>query len=214
MEDKLQELQNKIDEIQADLENCSKKNRGFPFSEGIVAYGAVALAPLAPFVTGSVAVASSGAAITGVAVGSATASVFPEEIFNHMKVKEERNRFWQSIEKYRLEKKFDTYTELYEEAHVSHETFGKIRAMDIGRAEKNPDYKPEKETVMQLCLTLKLTLEQAAELLKMVGYAFSSFSLTDRLVSWCLKEKKNYSVETINEEIYKRTKVYPFYDPA
>lgn len=184
MEDniELQELRDKIDEIQTDLENCSKKNQGFPFGEMIVACGVVSLAPLAPLVIGSIAVASAGA------VGSAAA--FPEEIFNPMKVKEERNRFWQSIEKYRLEKKFDTYTELYEKAHVSHETFGKIRAMDIERAEKNPDYKPKKETVFQLCLTLKLTLEQATELLKMVGYAFSSFSLTDRLVSWCLKEKK------------------------
>lgn len=211
MEDKLQELRDKIDEIQADLENCSKKNQGFPFSEVIVACGAVALAPL---VTGSVAVASAGAAIASGAVGSVAASVFPEEIFNHMKVKEERNRFWQSIEKYRLEKKFDTYTELYEKAHVSHETFGKIRAMDIKREEKNPDYKPEKETVFQLCLTLKLTLEQATELLKMLGYYFTDMDLIDRLVSWCLKEKKNYSVETINEELYRRTKVYPFYVPA
>lgn len=201
----LQELRDKIDEIQTDLENFSKKNQGLPFSAVIVTFGSVAFSPL----VGGVACA--GAAC---AVGSAVASAFPEEIFNHMKIKEERNRFWQSIEKYRLEKNFDTYTKLYEEAHVSHETFGKIRAMDIERTEKNPDYKPEKETVFQLCLTLKLTLEQATELLKMVGYAFSSFSLTDRLVSWCLKEKKNYSVEMINEELYRRTKVYPFYVPA
>lgn len=187
MEDniELQELRDKIDEIQSDLE---KSEMCLPFMLGTM------LCCILPEV-------------------SVSSEEIPEEIFDHMKVKEERNRFWQSIEQYRLEKKFDTYTELYEKAHVSHETFGKIRAMDIEREEKNPDYKPEKETVFQLCLTLKLTLEQATELLKMLGYYFTDMDLIDRLVSWCLKEKKNYSVETINEELHRRTKVYPFYVP-
>ena len=121
-------------------------------------------------------------------------SIFPDSLFNIDEVKDERDKFWKLLDSYRVEKKFDTYTELYEKAHVSHEVFGNIKAMDIKLAEKKSalcDYKPKKETIMQLCLALELTLEQASKLLGAVGYTFSKFILTDRVVSWCLTEKKS-----------------------
>ena len=59
---------------------------------------------------------------------------------------------------------------------------------------------PSKSTVIRLCLVLRLSYEEAAEMLAMVGYALSNESLVDQVVHWCLVENC-YEFEKIDEII-------------
>lgn len=55
---------------------------------------------------------------------------------------------------------------IYKKSGMSKQTFSKIRSRT------NPDYRPKKETVLQLIIGLRLTLAQAESLLESAGYLF------------------------------------------
>ena len=86
--------------------------------------------------------------------------------------------------------------ELYTRALVNKASFSKIRNM------KSTGYMPSKSTVIRLCLVLRLSYEEAAEMLAIVGYALSNESLVDQVVHWCLVENC-YEFEKIDEIIAK-----------
>ena len=86
--------------------------------------------------------------------------------------------------------------ELYTKALVNKASFSKIRNM------RSTGYMPSKSTVIRLCLVLRLSYEEAAEMLAIVGYALSNESLVDQVVHWCLVENC-YEFEKIDEIIAK-----------
>ena len=83
-------------------------------------------------------------------------------------------------------------SEVYKRAEISKQLFSKIMS--------NKDYKPTKDTAIQLAIGLKLDLNQTQKLLKKAGYALTRSSKADLVVEYCIKNKI-YSVTFINEAL-------------
>lgn len=66
----------------------------------------------------------------------------------------------------------------YKKANVSRQTWYKIM--------NDPDYKPNKKTVLSFAVALELTLEETQMLLESVGYVLSQSSLFDVILMFCL----------------------------
>lgn len=119
----------------------------------------------------------------------------PDELFAN-----ECSKFYKKICMYCDEKKIDE-TELYKQARVSRAVFSKIRNM--GRK----PYVPGKTTILCLCIALQLKLPQAQELLSILGYALSNEIIVDKVIAWCMEQEDLiYTVDSINEVLYDRTK--------
>ena len=69
--------------------------------------------------------------------------------------------------------------ECYKKAHVSKQTWYKI--------ETDPNYKPNKKTVLSFAVALELSLEQTQELLRSVGFTLSNSSLFDVILMYCIE---------------------------
>ena len=65
----------------------------------------------------------------------------------------------------------------------------------------NPNYRPSKETAAACCFGLKLSLEEANEILDAAGYSLSMSIQWDRAVYYCLKEGI-YDLDDVNELLY------------
>jgi hypothetical protein len=83
-------------------------------------------------------------------------------------------------------------SEVYKRAEISKQLFSKIMS--------NKDYKPTKDTAIQLAIGLKLDLNQTQKLLEKAGYALTRSSKSDLVVQYYI-EKKVYSVTFINEAL-------------
>lgn len=130
-----------------------------------------------------------------------TSSDIPDELTEINKEK-----FYRLICKYCDEKGY-TETQLYDKACVSKAVYSNIRGMAI----KGATYVPSKITVLCLCIALHLTPLQSQELLNLVGYSLSNNITIDKIVSWCLEQKKyEYDVRTLNDCIYEKIGVSPF----
>ena len=79
--------------------------------------------------------------------------------------------------------------DVYKKANIDRRLFSKIRS--------NPDYRPSKDTVIALCLSMKLTLEESEALLKTVGASFSNSILRDVIIKACIKYEI-YNVDDVN----------------
>lgn len=84
-------------------------------------------------------------------------------------------------------------SEVYNRAYVDRRHFSKIR--------KNVNYTPNKKTVLAFSIALELSIDEAAELLKSAGFAFSRSSKTDIIVAYFLQHK-SYDMFEINEILY------------
>ena len=84
--------------------------------------------------------------------------------------------------------------ELYKKAWIQRAGFSKIRSM------KKTGYKPQKSTVLCLCLALKLSLAETLDMLQILGYTLSNDIMVDKIVAWCL-EQNQYELEVIDEII-------------
>lgn len=84
--------------------------------------------------------------------------------------------------------------ELYKKAWIQRAGFSKIRSM------KKAGYKPQKSTVLCLCLVLKLSLAETLDMLQILGYTLSNDIMVDKIVAWCL-EQNQYELEAIDEII-------------
>ena len=83
-------------------------------------------------------------------------------------------------------------SEVYKRAEISKQLFSKILS--------NKDYKPTKDTAVQLAIGLKLDIVQTQKLLEKAGYALTRSSKADLVVRYYI-EKGVYSVTFINEAL-------------
>ncbi|MDO4179001.1 MAG: macro domain-containing protein [Phascolarctobacterium sp.] len=61
-----------------------------------------------------------------------------------------------------------------------------------------PEHNPSKSTVMQICIGLRLNLDEAIDLMQVAGFAFSNSKMQDIIVAYCIKNKKDiYDTDTI-----------------
>ena len=91
-----------------------------------------------------------------------------------------------------LKERIGKDSEVYKRAEISKQLFSRIVS--------NKDYKPTKDTAIQLAIGLQLDLSQTQKLLEKAGYALTRSSKTDLVVQYYI-EKKVYSVTFINEAL-------------
>lgn len=84
-------------------------------------------------------------------------------------------------------------SECYKKANIDKRLFSKIRS-DI-------HYKPGKQTVFAFILALELPFEEAGEMLKKAGFAFSHTSKFDLIVEYYIKHGV-YDIFTVNASLY------------
>lgn len=83
--------------------------------------------------------------------------------------------------------------EVYKRANLDRRLFSKIRS--------NPDYQPTKNTVLALCIALRLNLDQTTDLLRLAGFALSPTSKSDLIVQYFI-DREIYSIHTVNEMLF------------
>ncbi len=84
-------------------------------------------------------------------------------------------------------------SDVYKSAFIDRRLFSKIMS--------NREYQPSKDTAIALAFALKLTTEQANDLLSRAGYTLSHSSRRDIIIEYFFEEKI-YSLVDINEVLY------------
>lgn len=84
-------------------------------------------------------------------------------------------------------------TEIYKAANIDRRLFSKIRS--------DSKYHPQKQTILPLLVALKLSLNEAEDLLSRAGFAFSPTNTTDIIYKFCI-ENKIYDLCVIDELNY------------
>ena len=95
----------------------------------------------------------------------------------------------EKIRKTILSKQLDE-VEVYKKADVDRKLFSKIRTQ--------PDYHPNKNTLLKLCLAMNLNTEESEDILKTAGYSLSKSLRSDLILRYCFSHKV-YDVITVNE---------------
>lgn len=84
--------------------------------------------------------------------------------------------------------------EVYKKANIDRRHFSKIRS--------NKDYRPTKDTVILLCLSMQLSHEEAKDLLTRAGFALSKSSKQDLIAEYFFI-RKIYNIHLYKETLYK-----------
>lgn len=82
---------------------------------------------------------------------------------------------------YLIEKKELTNVEVYKRAIIDKRQFSKIK--------NNPEYHPDKETALRLCIGVQSNLDEAKDLLARAGYALSPCELRDIIFSYFIERE-------------------------
>ena len=93
------------------------------------------------------------------------------------------------IRKTILSKQLDE-VEVYKKADVDRKLFSKIRTQ--------PDYHPNKNTLLKLCLAMNLTTDETENLLKTAGYSLSQSMRSDLILRYCFAHNV-FDVITVNQ---------------
>ena len=84
-------------------------------------------------------------------------------------------------------------SEVYNSVNVDRRLFSKIRS--------NTDYHPSKDTVILLCIALKLDENDALKLLESASYTLPKNNIFDLIIRFCFIEHI-YDINTINDYLY------------
>ncbi len=93
-----------------------------------------------------------------------------------------------------VEQKFRKTSDFYRAANIDKRTYHKIKS-DFG-------YKPSRVTAFRCCIGLQLDVDEAEELLKLAGMAFSPNDPDDLVIRFCL-EKGIRDIPGINYMLYR-----------
>lgn len=80
--------------------------------------------------------------------------------------------------------------EVYKNADIDRKLFSKLRT--------KPDYHPNKNTLIKLCLSMNLNSDETDDVLKAAGYSLSSSLKSDLIIKYCF-QKKIYDIITVNQ---------------
>ena len=81
----------------------------------------------------------------------------------------------------------------YKKSNIDRKLFSKIRS--------NRVYNPTKRTVLAFAIGLRLSIDEAQDLLTRAGYAFSPCHKRDLIVMWFL-EKRQYDINQVNAALF------------
>ena len=84
---------------------------------------------------------------------------------------------------------------MYHKAGLTKAHFSKIK--------NTKDYQPSKATALALALAMKLTADEAEDLLERAGYTFSPSQLRDLVVKFFIEEGI-YDVDEVNIQLHER----------
>ena len=94
-----------------------------------------------------------------------------------------------NIRKIILSKQLDEI-EVYKKADIDRKLFSKIRTQ--------PDYHPNKNTLLKLCLAMNLDTDETENLLKSAGYSLSKSLRSDLILRYCFGHHI-FDVITVNQ---------------
>lgn len=106
-----------------------------------------------------------------------------------LNLKNRNDETWQQAVFYLIDKKEYSDPEVYKRASISKQTFSKIRC-DI-------NYQPNKDTAIQMCIGLKLNIDETVDLMCKAGYTLSSSIKRDLVVKYFI-EQKIYKMDDLN----------------
>lgn len=112
------------------------------------------------------------------------------QYFNLM---EELNNTWSTTIFSIIDERHYKDSEVYKRAGITKQTFSKIR--------KDANYRPKRDTAIQICIGLKLNLEESNELLIRAGYGLSNSIKRDLVVRFFI-EREVYNIREINYALY------------
>ena len=94
-----------------------------------------------------------------------------------------------NIRKMILTKQLDE-VEVYKKADIDRKLFSKLRTQ--------PDYHPNKNTLLKLCLAMNLNTDETENLLKSAGYSLSRSLRSDLILRYCFGHRI-FDVITVNQ---------------